>query len=164
MSRLPLGAFEHYVGQGEDRSFEAVARHFGVNKRSVTRAARRERWTERLEEIEREAERRVDQKLTEDLEEMKLRHRKLLRAMASRAAQAIASYPLTDGMQGIKAAELVVKLERILAGEPAERSEQVIRDISRREYEALFEPVAAEGEPGEEDGEGAPEPAPDGAG
>lgn len=140
MSKIPIDAFEYYVGLGTERSYDAVAQQYGVNKRSVTRAASRERWTERLELIQREAQARVDEKLVGDLEEMKLRHRKLLRAMASRAAQAIANHPLADGMQGIRAAEMTVKLERILVGEPSDRTEQVIVDTTIREMRELLEP------------------------
>lgn len=157
--KLPIGAFEYYVALGEERSFDAVAEQYDVNKRTVTRAAGREKWTERLERIEREAQTRVDEKLTCDLEDMKLRHRKLLRAMASRAAQAIASFPLTDGMQGIKAAELTVKLERILAGEPSDRTETIIADITRQEMQRFLVPEGTEDVyEGEEEDGAAPAP------
>jgi hypothetical protein len=141
VSKIPIDAFEYYVALGLERSYEAVATRYNVNKRSVTRAATRERWSERLNQIQREAQARVDEKLVGDIEEMKLRHRKLLRAMASRAAQAIATYPLVDGMQGIRAAEVAVKLERLMMGEPSDRSEALIIDVTRQEMRELLEPV-----------------------
>jgi hypothetical protein len=151
VSKIPIDAFELYVGMGTERSYEEVARHYNVNKRSVTRAAHRERWSERLTMIQRAAQARVDEKLIGDIEEMKLRHRKLLRAMASRAAQAIATHALEDGMQGIRAAEITVKLERLMMGEPSDRSEAVIIDVTRQEIRELLEPVDADQDDDESD-------------
>ncbi len=139
MSKIPIDAFEFYVSLGDGRSYDAVGKQYGVHKRSVQRAANRERWPERLERIVDAAQARVDEKLIGDMEEMKLRHRKLVRAMASRAAQAIAAYPLEDGMQGIRAGEVAVKLERLLSGESNDRSEQVIIDATRNEMRELME-------------------------
>ena len=143
--RIPSGAFGYYVSLGEERSYEAVAEHYGVSKRSVTRVATKENWAERLAKIESEANARVDEKLASDLEEMKLRHRKILRAMATRAAQAIAAYPLTDGMEGIKAAEAVIKLERLLAGEATERNELSVEQVILKEFAQLMVPAEGNG-------------------
>ena len=38
--KIPDDAFEFYVGLGPNRSYEAVAEHYDVNKRSVTRCAK----------------------------------------------------------------------------------------------------------------------------
>lgn len=134
--KVPEDAFAYYVALGSERSYEAVARNYGVNKRTVVRCADREDWQTRLAEIERKARAAADAKLAEGMQEMSLRHRKLLLAMASRAATAIQTYPLKSGMEGIKAAELVIKLERLIAGEPTESRtisvEQVTRDEMSR--------------------------------
>jgi hypothetical protein len=50
-SRLSKEAFEYYVGLGADRSYQAVARHYGTSKRSVATLAKKERWQERLEAL-----------------------------------------------------------------------------------------------------------------
>lgn len=132
MAKLTADSFALYVALGPERSYDAVAKHQGVTKRTVVRVAEREQWQARLEAIERKAREATDAKLSDELHEMSLRHRKLLLAMASRAATAIQTYPLKSGMEGIKAAELVVKLERLIAGEPTEARtisvEQVTRD------------------------------------
>jgi hypothetical protein len=141
VNRIPIDAFEFYVQLGDERSYDLVAKQYGVNKRSVQRAADRERWQERLKRIVDEAQSRVEERLIGDIEEMKMRHRKLCRAMTSRAAQAIAAHPLTDGMQGIRAAEVAVKLERLLTGESNDRTEQVIIDATRAEMRELMEPL-----------------------
>lgn len=134
--KLPADAFAFYCALGSERSYEAVARNFQVAKKTVVRAADREQWQSRLEAIERKAREATDSKLADDLHDMSLRHRKLLMAMAARAATAIQSFPLENGMQGIRAAELVIKLERLVAGEPTEARtisvEQVTRDEMSR--------------------------------
>jgi len=44
-------------------------------------------------------------------------------------------------MEGIRAAEAVIKLERLLAGEPTERTHADIEAAVRGEYEAFMVPV-----------------------
>lgn len=149
--RIPIGAFEHYVSLGNGRSYDQVANHFGVTKRAVTKAAARERWSERLEKIERDAQTRVDEKLTESLEQMHLRHTKMLRAMASRAVKALQEYPLTSGMEGLRAAEAVIKLERLVAGEVTERGVSSVEVLIRSEYDQIMRPVEG---PADEQDEG----------
>ncbi len=138
MSKLPADAFTYYCALGDGRSHQAVADHFGTTKRAVTKRAVREDWAARLEKIEAEARRTVDAKIAGDLAEMHLRHRKMLTAMAARAATALRDYPLEDGMDGIKAAGLVIKLERLLAGEPTDRSAVDIEAITKREIRELL--------------------------
>jgi hypothetical protein len=136
MSKLTADAFTLYVALGPERSYDAVAKHYGASKKTVTRVADREQWQARLEAIERKAREATDAKLSDELHEMSLRHRKLLLAMATRAATAIQTFPLESGMEGIRAAELVIKLERLIAGEPTESRtisvEQVTRDEMSR--------------------------------
>ena len=150
-ARIPIGAFEYYVGLGNDRSYELVASHFHVTKRAVTKAAARERWSERLEKIERDAQTRVDEKLTESLEQMRLRHSKMLRAMASRAVKALQEYPLTSGMEGLRAAEAVIKLERLVAGEVTERGATSVELLIKGEYEQIMQPVLVDANADEDD-------------
>ena len=138
MSKLPADAFTYYCALGDARSHQAVADHFGTTKRAVTKRAVREDWATRLEKIEAEARRTVDAKIAGDLVEMHLRHRKMLTAMAARAATALRDYPLSSGMDGIKAAGLVIKLERLLAGEPTDRSTVDIEAITKREIRELL--------------------------
>ena len=149
--RIPIGAFEYYVGLGNDRSYELVASHFHVTKRAITKAAARERWVERLEKIERDAQTRVDEKLTESIEQMRLRHSKMLRAMASRAVKALQEYPLTSGMEGLRAAEAVIKLERLVAGEVTERGATSVELLIKGEYEQIMQPVLVDANADEDD-------------
>lgn len=77
--RIPEGAFGFYVGLGAKRSYQAVAEKFGVTKRAVLKHATKERWTERLEDIEEEARAESDKKLATDLAEMHERHKRVSR-------------------------------------------------------------------------------------
>lgn len=138
MQKLPEDAFAFYVGLGAERSYQAVAEHFGVTKRTIVRAATREGWTARLAAIEASAQERADAKLAEGLAQTRERHLKLLRAMASRAAQAIQAYPLTNGMEGMRVAEMTIRLERLIMGEPTERAGISVEQITRSEIERLL--------------------------
>lgn len=138
MSKIPSDAFEFYVSLGPSRSYRAVAEHFGVGKRAVTKHAAHEDWPGRLAKIEEEARERSDRKLVETLEEMRTRHLQMVRAMQARALVALKNFPLTSGMEGIKAGELSIKLERLLAGEASERTAVSIEEITRREIETLL--------------------------
>ena len=86
--KLPEDAFAFYVALGATRSYETVAKHYGSHKRTVVRTADREEWMQRLAAIERKAREVTDAKLADQLAEMNDRHRKLLLAVASRAAGA----------------------------------------------------------------------------
>jgi hypothetical protein len=139
--RIPEDAFEFYVGLGARRSYQAVADHCGVTKRAVLKHATKERWVERLEEIQDEARIESDKKLAADLAEMHERHRRMLRAVAGRAIAAIKEHPLASGMEGVRAAELVIKMERVLAGESTERTAVSVEEVTRRELDRWLVPM-----------------------
>jgi hypothetical protein len=136
--RIPSGAFEYYVSLGAERSYRAVARYCGVSKRAITKHAAVECWPARLAELEREAKKRSDQVLVETLQEMRTRHLKTLRAMSARALSGLKEFPLTSGMEAIRAAELTIKLERLVAGESTENKHLSLEEITRREIENLL--------------------------
>lgn len=138
MQRLPDEAFAAYVNLGPSRSYQAIADEFGVHKRTVVRTAEREEWATRLAAIEKKAREAVDEKLAGELQDRKLRQRKLVLAIASRAAKAISDHPLTDGMQGIRAAELAIKLERLLDGEATENTTIDLEQVIRKETQDLL--------------------------
>ena len=55
--------------------------------------------------------------------------------MNARALEALKTYPLRTGWDGIRAAEAAVKLERLIIGEPTDRSAVSVESVVRREYE-----------------------------
>jgi hypothetical protein len=145
---LPPEAFAYYVGLGAGRSHQAVADHFEVHKRTVLREAERSKWNARLEAIEQEAREATDAELKKDMTAMHLRHRKMLGAMASRSARALQEFPLTNGMEGIKAAMMVIKLERLLSGEPTSRPSLEVEQLIRLEHQQFM--VVDEDDDGDE--------------
>ncbi len=133
--RIPPDAFEYYVSLGEDRSYRAVAQHFGFTKRAIQNCAHREDWVRRLERIEQESRERTNKRLGESLDDIRQRHLKTLRAMNGRALEALKTDPINSCMDAIRAAEAVIKLERLIVGEPTDRSAVTIEDTIKREYE-----------------------------
>ena len=133
--RIPTDAFEYYASMGPQRSYKLVADHYGVTKRAVTKHATGENWSERLQEIERQARKRTDEKLVVAAVDMRDRHLKTVKAMQARALEAIRQYPLSTGMEAMRAAESAIKLERLIVGEASERTEMNIEEVTRRELE-----------------------------
>ena len=136
--RIPDDAFDRYVSLGATRSYQALADEYGVTKRAVTKRAAKENWAERLEKVEADARKQSDQKLSESISEMRSRHLTTIRAMQSRAVSALQKYPLNSGMEAMKAAEMAIKLERLVAGEPTENTAMSVEEICRREYAELM--------------------------
>jgi hypothetical protein len=135
--KLPLDAFSYYASLApEKRSYQAVADHFSVSKRTVGKRALKEKWQDRLKEIEREARARTDEKLIESVEVMNGRHMKMFKAIQGRALEALKNYPLTSAMDAVRALDLSVKGERLIRGEPTDRSALDVGEIVRRECEA----------------------------
>lgn len=112
--RIPLEAFEFYVGLGPGRSYTATAAHYGVHRRSLVRVAKKHNWQARLRDIETEAQEQAKQRLTESYSAVTERHLKTLRAIQARALQALQKMPLSTGMQAVRALDLAIKGEQII--------------------------------------------------
>lgn len=134
-NRIPPDAFEHYVSLGPERTHAKIAEEYDVSVRAVSKCASRENWTERLEKIDRDSRERTDKRLGETLDDIRVRHLKTLRVMNARAVEALKQYPLSSAMEAMKAAEVVIKLERLIIGEPTERNAVSIEETIKREYE-----------------------------
>lgn len=150
--RLPTDAFEYYTSLGEARSYQAVADHYGVSKRAVTKRAARDTWQDRLTSIEHKARERSDEKLVDVMAEMKDRHLKTCRVILGKGLEALRTMPLDSAMSAVRAIDVALKHERTVMGEPAERQSITVEEIIRREYETWMTTVE---EPGDE-----PEPEP----
>jgi hypothetical protein len=133
--KIPADAFSYYFSLGIDRSYQAVAEKYGVSKRSVTKLAKRENWTKRIQEIDKKAQEAVDKKMTESLEQMTERHIKFAKLIQKKALEALKSMPLGTAMDGIRALDLAVKQERLIRGEPTDRNAISVEDVIRREYD-----------------------------
>ena len=139
-NRIPSDAFEYYVSLGPERSYQKVADHFGVSKRAVTKLAGREQWQHKVVELERKSRERVEKKVLESLEAMSLRHLKSLKVIQGKALEALRSMPLATAMEAVRALDMAIRQERIVRGEPSERTAVSVEEAVRREYERWMLP------------------------
>lgn len=144
MPRLNAEAFEYYLGLGAGRSYDAVAKHFGVSKRSVLRRSQAENWHGRIAEIEAEALESARKKQVEGLEARTERHLKILRLIEAKALETLRSLSIGSCSEATKALDLVIKHERAILGltaRPQEppRPETRIVVMSPEEYSATKE-------------------------
>ncbi len=138
--RIPHDAFQLYFGLGPERSYQQVADEYGVSKRAVTKVATRERWQERTAALEREARERSEKKTLETLEGMNDRHLKSLRVVQGKALEALRSTSLSTAMEAVRALDLAIRQERVIRGEPTDRTALSVEDVVRREYARWMEP------------------------
>lgn len=133
--KLPPETFSYYVGLGPDRSYQAVAEHFRVSKQAVTKLAVRDNWQQRLEVIERKAQETADQRAVDSLEAMNERHLKTLRVIQSKALETLKTMPLATAMEAVRALDLAIGKERLVRGEPSDRTAVSVEEAIRREYD-----------------------------
>jgi len=138
--RIPPDALEYYLALGPDRSYQRVADHYGVSKRAVTKLAARERWQEKVVELERKARESAEKKALESLEGMNLRHLKSLKIVQGKALEALRSMPLTTAMEAVRALDMAIRQERLIRGEPSDRTAISVEEVIRREYERWMLP------------------------
>ena len=150
-NRLPFDAYEYYYSLGANRSYQAVANHFGVSKRSVTKRALKEKWQDQIAEMEAQIRENVTQKTRESVEEMMDRHLKQLTAIQGRAIEALRAMPLNTSMEAVRALALAMKEERVMRGEHVDSATKSVEEIIKQEYRDWLEPVPqdAVGEPEE---------------
>ena len=86
-------------------------------------------------ELEREARVRADRRIVETLEQMNERHLKIAKALQGKALESLRSLPIDKAADVIRALELGVKQERLIQGEPSERAEMSVEEITKREMQ-----------------------------
>ena len=133
--KLPADAFSYYAGLGPERSYQSVAEHYGVSKQAVTKLAVRESWQQRLEDIERKARGNVDQRVAESLEVMNERHLKTLQVIQRKALETLKTMPLATAMEAVRALDMSIVKERLVRGEPSDRTAIAVEDVIRKEYD-----------------------------
>jgi hypothetical protein len=133
--KLPPDSFEYYLSLGSKRSYEAVAKKYGVSKRSVVKRATREGWQRRVAEIEAQAQEKATARAVETLEEVKTRHLKTFKAVQLKALESLKALRFETAMDVVKAMDIAARQERLALGEPSERTALSIEDTIKREYE-----------------------------
>ena len=146
--KIPQDAFFFYVGLGPSRSYQQVAEKFGVTKRTVVNVAVKDRWQDRVVELERKARDATNDKAQESLEEMNERHLKLCRLVQSRALEALRRFPLENAVAAARALESSIRQERIVRGEPGDRTATSIEETIRGEYERWMGVIEEDGDGG----------------
>lgn len=131
----PEDAFQFYVELGLERSYRAVAEHYGASKGAVTALAGRENWQNRLAKVEAEARAKSNEKAVETLEQVNDRHLRIARSLQARALEALRGMSLDDAKDVIRALDLGVKQERLILGEPSERHQISVQEKIEAEYE-----------------------------
>ncbi len=135
MTKIPPDAFTFYFGLGSDRSYQAVADRYGVSKRSVTKLAVQENWQDRVATLGRKARENSDQRILETLEDMNERHLKTLRVIQGKALETLKAMPLASAMEAVRALDMSIGKERIIRGEPSDRTAVSVEETIKREYE-----------------------------
>ena len=138
--KIPPDALEYYLVLGPDRSYQKVADHYGVSKRAVTKLAARERWQDKVIELERKAREGAEKKALESLEGMNLRHMRSLKVVQGKALEALRSMPLSTAMEAVRALDMAIRQERLIRGEPSDRTAISVEEVIRREYERWMVP------------------------
>ena len=133
--KLPPEAFEFYIGLGIGRGYQAVASHYEVSKGTVSSLAKKDNWQERLTRIERDARSKADGKALETLEQVNERHIKAARVIQAKALEGLRNMSLETAKEAVRALDLGLKQERLVLGEPSERTAISIEDKIEREYE-----------------------------
>ena len=114
--KIPSDAFDVYFAQGSERSYQALATKYGVTKKAITLAAKRESWQRRILELEARAREASDKKKSETLEERNNRHLQEFRFLEAKAVKALREYPIKSAADAERALELAVQQQRIISG------------------------------------------------
>ena len=133
--KIPQDALLYYIALGSSRSYDLVAKEFGVSKRAVVDHAVRERWQDRVAELERRARGNVNTRAADTVEAMNDRHLTLIKLMQSKAVEVLRNTPLAKAMDAIQTLNIAMRQERLVFGEPSERTAVSVEDTIRREYE-----------------------------
>jgi hypothetical protein len=140
MARIPPSAYEAYLEQGAERSYQALADRYGVSKTAVAKKAKKERWQERIAEIERKARERAEEKAVDELEAVRQRQLKESRFLLARSLQVLKSQAPEKGIRAAAALNIAWKHELLLLGEPTERQANV-EELIKRETRDLLKVV-----------------------
>jgi hypothetical protein len=131
----PAAALAFYLGLGTNRSYEAVAGKFGVSKQAVVKLANKERWQERLQVVEQQAQQSVERAAAESLEVMNERHLQTLRVIQRKSLEALKTMPLNTAMEAVRALDMALTKERLIRGEPSDRTAFSVETAIRQEFE-----------------------------
>ncbi len=134
-TKIPSDAFTAYVALGPGRSYEALAKKYSVTKRAITKLAARDDWSKRLAAIDKKAREKADEKIVESLDEMNERHLVAVKFLQRKALDTLRTMPLSSAMVAVRTLSISLDKERLIRGEPTDRSAVTMEEIVRREYD-----------------------------
>ena len=135
--KIPPEAFHYYAEMGLDRSYQAVADHYGVSKVAVVKRAKKENWQSRLRELEERAREKADKKVIDSLEVVHARQLKAARYLQAKAVEVMKNSPPEKAVRAASALNIAWKHELLLLGEPTERQANVEEIIKQETRELL---------------------------
>jgi hypothetical protein len=138
--RIPPSAYEDYLAMGTERSYQALADRYGVSKTAIVKKAKKERWQDRIAEVERKARELAEEKAVDELEAVRQRQLKESRFLLARSLQVLKDQPPERGIRAASAINVAWKHELLLLGEPTERQANV-EELIRRETRDLLKVV-----------------------
>ena len=133
--KIPQDALAFYVSLGAERSYQKVAKEYGVTKRAVVNVATRERWQEQVEELERTAREDAREKMKSTIEATYEQHMKALRLVFGKGVEALKGMAIDNPADAMKAIQLSIRGMRVALGEPTDRTAVSVEETIRREYE-----------------------------
>jgi len=136
MKKLPDEAFAFYLAQGASRSHQGVARHFEVDKKTVTNRAMKENWKDRVAEHDRQRRAEAEKRAGESVSAMDDRQLKVAGYIQAKSIETLKSMPLATAMDAVRAYKLAAEMERMIRGKPneesmAEREKRIFADHER---------------------------------
>ena len=143
--RIPPDAFSFYYSLGPTRTYQMVAEEYGVSKQAVAKLAAKDGWQECVRDIDRKAAKRAEDQLVETVEQMNIRHLKMLKLIQGRALEALKTMPLGTAMDAVRSLDLAMRQERLVRGESTDRSELSIEEVTRQEIQTLLRVVEEDG-------------------
>ena len=111
--KIPPDALTHYLSLGPGRSYQKVAEKYGVTKRAVTKLAAKERWQEKVSEIERSAREAAEEQAKSEYEVAYKRHMKALRMVFAKGVQALNGMAIDTPADAMKAIQMSIREERV---------------------------------------------------
>jgi len=130
--KIPPDAFDYYVSLGVERSYQEVAKRYGVSKAAVVNLAKRESWQQRIAQMEAKVREQSEKKAMESMAAVRERHLAASRIVLGKGLEALRNMSLESAMEAVKAIDLAMKQERLILGEPSERTELTVEDIRQR--------------------------------
>jgi hypothetical protein len=129
--KLPNDAYAYYLSLGSTRTYRAVAEHFGVSVRAVSKRASTEEWQKRIKAADQEACEAVLEKTKAEAIERSLRWLRKLDAEHRRSMEAIIDMEIQSVDDALRVLEWSLKEEWRLVRLLTRQRQECQRQASR---------------------------------